>query len=373
MRGAVLASSGAPRPYAESRPLQVLELPTPLPRPGEVRVRVTLASLCHSDLSVVDGSRPRPLPMLLGHEAVGVVDALGDGVDDLSIGDDVVLVFVPSCGDCRMCENGRPALCVRAASANAAGRLLHGASLLRDAAGAPIHHHLGVSAFAEYAVVARESLVAIDRDVPHEVAVMLGCAALTGMGAVLRTADVRPGQSVAVFGLGAVGLAAVMAARAAGATTIVAVDPNTSKHSIAVASGATAATTPDDLGAVLATAGLDAVDVAIEAAGSARVMEAALAVVDRGGALVCVGLPHPEQTITVQALQFAASGKRLLGSYMGDAVPADDIPRYLAWWRDGHLPLEALYSGTAPLADINESLDALADGRVVRRLIATGA
>jgi Zn-dependent alcohol dehydrogenase len=214
MRGAVLASSGAARPYSESRPLQVLEIPTPHPRAGEVRVRVTLASLCHSDLSVVDGSRPRPLPMLLGHEAVGVVDALGEGVDDLSVGDDVVIVFVPSCKECRMCKTGRPALCVRAATANAAGRLLHGSVLLRDAAGAPIHHHLGVSAFAEYAVVARESLVAIDRDVPHEVAVMLGCAALTGMGAVLRTADVQPGQSVAVFGLGAVGLAAVMAARA---------------------------------------------------------------------------------------------------------------------------------------------------------------
>ena len=189
MRAAVLYStvpSSTDSPgtsYAEAKPLVVQELDRPEPRAGELGVAITYSSLCHSDLSVVDGSRVRPLPMALGHEAVGRVVALGAGVTDIAVGDHVVLVFVPSCGDCRACRSGRPALCHRAAEANGSGDLLHGEALLRTPSGERINHHLGVSAFADYAVVARESVVAIDDDVPDTVAAMFGCAALTGMGA----------------------------------------------------------------------------------------------------------------------------------------------------------------------------------------------
>jgi len=359
--------TGATR-YAESKPLVIEELERPDPRAGELGVSITYSSLCHSDLSVVDGSRVRPLPMALGHEAVGRVVTVGEGVNDVKEGDHVVLVFVPSCGSCRACAAGRPALCHRAAETNGSGDLLHGEALLKTAEGKRINHHLGVSAFADYAVVARESVVVINDDVPDTVAAMFGCAVLTGMGAVLNTAAVQAGQSVAVFGLGAVGLSAVMAASLAGASDIIAIDPNPGKHQLALDCGATAVGTPDDAAALIAEATGDGVDVVVEAVGSAKVIASCLEHVTRGGAVVSVGLPHPSAELTVPALQFAGAGKRLLGSYMGDAVPERDIPLYLEHWRAGKLPVELLYTDTKPLREINEGLDALASGQVVRRL-----
>lgn len=373
MQSAVLTTSAAQRPYATSTPLELMALEIPQPRAGEVQVRIERASLCHSDLSVVNGSRLRPLPMALGHEAAGVVSALGEGVTDLRVGQQVVMVFVPACGSCRACAAGRPALCHRGAETNGSGDLLHGAALLHTDAGARINHHLGVSAFAEYAVVARESLVPVDADVPADVAALFGCAALTGVGAVLNTADVQPGQSVIVFGLGAVGLMAVMAAAQIEGVTVIAVDPLASKHELALRCGADFVAVPEQAADLVAMHFDDGADVAIEAVGSARVMEACLALLTRGGALVSVGLPHPDQQLSVQALQFAGTGKRLLGSYMGDAVPARDIPRCVQLWRDGRLPVELLHTDTKPLSAINESLDALADGTVVRRLFVPGS
>ena len=294
MRAAVLYSTvPAGTGYAEARPLLIQELDRPEPRPGELGVEITYSSLCHSDLSVVDGSRVRPLPMALGHEAVGRVVAVGDGVHDVSEGDHVVLVFVPSCGNCRACLAGRPALCHRAAEVNGSGDLLHGEALLRTPSGERINHHLGVSAFADYAVVARESVVVIGDDVPDTVAAMFGCAVLTGMGAVLNTAAVTTGQSVAVFGLGAVGLSAVMAASLAGAAAVIAIDPNAGKHQLARECGATAVGTPDDAARLVAEATGDGVDVAVEAVGSAGVIASCLDLVTRGGAVVSVGLPKP--------------------------------------------------------------------------------
>ncbi|TFB64104.1 alcohol dehydrogenase catalytic domain-containing protein [Cryobacterium sp. Hz9] len=368
MLSTILRQAGSTRPYADSRPLSLEQIPVPAPRAGEVLVRIERASLCHSDLSVIDGSRIRPLPMALGHEAAGTVTALGDGVDDLAVGDRVVLVFVPSCGGCRACLAGRPALCHRGAEANGTGDLLHGPAVLASATGERINHHLGVSAFSQYAVVARESVVAIDQDVPFDVAAMFGCAALTGIGAVLNTGALAPGQSVIVFGLGAVGLMAVMAAAQVAGTTVMAIDPLPEKQTLALRCGAHHAGSPDQAAELVRLHAGDGVDLAIEAVGSARVMEASLALLTRGGALVSVGLPHPEQTITTPALQFAGLGRRLLGSYMGDSVPSRDIPRYLQLWRDGRLPVELLHTDTRPLTDLNESLDALVAGEVVRRL-----
>ncbi|MFL4475863.1 zinc-binding dehydrogenase [Paeniglutamicibacter sp. MACA_103] len=355
--------------YADSRPLAIEELATPGPRAGEVGVDIIYSSLCHSDLSVINGSRPRPLPMALGHEAVGRIASLGEGTGHLSIGTKVVLVFVPGCGSCRACAAGRPALCHRAAVSNTSGDLLHGPALLRGAGGERINHHLGVSAFADHAVVAAESVVPVDEDVPDEVAAMFGCAVLTGIGAVRHTARMEKGQSVIVYGLGAVGLAAVMGAVLVGAGSIIAIDPNTAKHGLALAAGATAVGTPEQARALVAAATGDGVDVAIEASGSARVIAEALEVLTRGGAVICVGLPHPEAELTVPALTFAGAGKRLLGSYMGDARPAEDIAFFVGAWRAGRLPVHLLHSDTRPLEEINEALDALAEGKVIRRLL----
>src|SRR4051812_29251198 len=223
VRAAVLNRMGAPTPYAESKPLSIAEVDLDPPGPGEVLVKIAAAGLCHSDLSVIDGNRPRPMPMVLGHEAAGIVEELGPGVEDLAVGDHVVMVFVPSCGHCVPCAEGRPALCEPAAKANAAGSLISGARRIREN-GKEVNHLLGVAAFAEYAVVSENSCVKIDDKLPFDEAALFGCAVITGVGAVFNTSRVKAGARVAVIGLGGVGLTSLLGAIAVGARQVVAID-----------------------------------------------------------------------------------------------------------------------------------------------------
>ncbi|HVP65804.1 MAG TPA: alcohol dehydrogenase catalytic domain-containing protein [Anaeromyxobacteraceae bacterium] len=366
---AVLRAVAEKRPYEVSKPMRLEEVELGAPRPGELLVRIEAASVCHSDISVVDGSRVRPLPMALGHEAAGVVEATGPGVGDVKPGDHVVLTFVPSCGRCAECSSGRPALCTPAAAANGSGALLHGPSLLRDAEGKLVHHHLGVSGFAGHAVVARESAVVVPPDVPLPVAALFGCAVLTGAGAVLNTASVRPGQSVAVFGLGGVGLASVMAARVASAWPIIAVDPVEAKRALALELGATAACAPEEAEKAIKDLTGGGAEVAFEAAGVPAVLEAAFRAARRGGMTVAMGLPHPSKTVALPALAFAGLGQSLVGSYMGSAAPQRDIPRYLALWKAGRMPVDRLQTATLPLSRINEAFESLAAGKAVRQVL----
>src|SRR4051812_11680336 len=275
IRAAVLNHVGASFPYADSKPLRIEEVELEAPGQGEVLVRMGAAGLCHSDLSVINGDRPRPTPMALGHEAAGVVEAVGPGVDDLRRGDHVVLVFMPSCGHCNPCSEGRPALCEVGAASNTAGTLLSGARRLFRGDGAPIHHRMGCSAFAEAAVVSRRSCVKVDPALPLEEAALFGCAVLTGVGAVVNTAQVRAGSSVAVVGLGGVGLASVLGAVASGARRVVAVDVSDEKLRLASVLGATdafSATEADLVDRVKRATG-GGVDFAIEMAGSTRAFE----------------------------------------------------------------------------------------------------
>ncbi len=366
---AVLRALTDRRPYSESRPMQLEEVELLAPRAGELRVRIEAGGVCHSDLSVVDGSRVRPLPMALGHEAAGVVEEIGPGVADVRVGDHVVLTFVPSCGRCAECSSGRPALCTPAALANGSGALLHGPSLLRDREGKPIHHHLGVSGFARHAVVARESAVVVPSDIPLATVALFGCAVLTGAGAVLNTAGVRPGQSVAVFGLGGVGLASVMGAAVAGAWPIVAVDPVAAKRELALEVGATHAFAPEEAERSIKDLTGGGVEVGFEAAGVPAVLEGAFRATRRGGVTVAMGLPHPSRTLTLPALAFAGEGRTLIGSYMGSSAPQRDVPRYIALWRAGRLPVDRLQSDTMPLDRINEAFEALAAGTAVRQVL----
>jgi Zn-dependent alcohol dehydrogenase len=276
---------------------------------------------------------------------------------------------VPSCGTCPECSSGRPALCTPAAAANGSGALLHGPSLLTDREGRPIHHHLGVSGFARHAVVARESAVVIPKDVPLQTAALFGCAVLTGAGAVLNTASVRPGQSVAIFGLGGVGLASVMAAAVASAWPIVAVDPVAAKRTLALQLGATAAFAPDEAEAAIKDLTGGGAEVTFEAAGVPAVLEAAFRAARRGGTTVAMGLPHPSRVLGLPALAFAGLGQSLLGSYMGSSAPQRDIPRYLALWKARRLPVERLQSASMPLDQINEAFEALAAGGAVRQIL----
>ena len=368
-RSAVLHTLGLPRPYAESRPVEVLELELAGPRPGELLVRVEAAGVCHSDLSVVDGSRPRPVPMALGHEAAGVVEEVGAGVVDVSPGDRVVLVFVPACGSCPECSAGSPALCRRGAVSNTAGELLRGGRRL-SRGGEPVHHHLGVSAFSERVVVDRGSAVVVPADVPGDIAALFGCALLTGVGAVENTVTVRPGDSVAVLGLGGVGLAAVMGAAQAGASTLVAVDPVDEKRALALELGATHAFAP---GAATVADVRDltggGVRYAVEAVGHEQVLADAFAMTARGGTTVAVGLPHPSRELRLPAVQLVAEARTLVGSYMGSAAPQRDVPRLVSLWRAGRLPVERLRSGTTDLDGIAAAFDQLAAGHAVRQVV----
>ena len=369
-RAAVLRVMGAARPYADSRPLSIETVALDPPGPGEVLVRIVGAGLCHSDLSVINGDRPRPLPMALGHEAAGVVEALGQGVADLAVGDHVVMVFMPSCGHCNPCAEGRPALCEPGAAAHGRGELLAGGRRLHAGAES-LNHHLGCSAFAERAVVSRRSLVKVDPDLPLDEAALFGCAVLTGVGAVVNTAGVRAGQSVAVVGLGGVGLASVLGALASGASPVIAIDLSEDKLALARTLGPVQtvnAADPDAIDQVRALTNGGA-DVVFEMAGSVQALDAAWRMTRRGGTTVTAGLPPPDAALAVNVVALVAEERTLKGSYIGTCVPGRDIPRYVALYRQGRLPVDRLMSGSIPLDQINEAFDRLADGTVVRQIL----
>ena len=370
IRAAVLDRMGTPAPYAQSKPLRIAELELDPPGRDEVLVSIGAAGLCHSDLSVINGDRPRPLPMALGHEAAGVVEALGEDVNDLAVGDHVVMVFMPSCGHCLPCAEGRPALCEPGAAANGAGTLLSGKRRLH-CDGAEVNHHLGCSAFADHAVVSRRSLVKIDPNLPLDEAALFGCAVLTGVGAVVNTAKLQAGQTAAVIGLGGVGLASVLGAIASGAEKVIAIDLSDEKLGLARQLGATHtvnARDPDATDQVRA-ASRGGVDVAFEMAGAVRAMELAYKITRRGGTTVTAGLPPPDAALPLPLVQLVGEERTVKGSYIGTCVPARDIPRYVGLYRAGRLPVDRLMSGKLKLEEINEGFDRLHEGRAVRQVI----
>lgn len=369
-RAAILTTVGAPAPYAQSQPLQVCDVELAPPGDGEVLVRVRAAGLCHSDLSVINGDRPRPVPMALGHEAAGEVVECGRGVSDLVAGDHVVMVFVPSCGHCLPCAEGRPALCEPGAAANGAGTLFSGARRIA-LNGAQVNHHMGVSAFAEHAVVSRHSLVKIDRELPLDIAALFGCAVLTGAGAVFNTARVMAGDSVAVIGLGGVGLNAILAAQATGATRIVAVDMLDSKLALARQLGATDAFNAGDADVAekIREATKGGVCFAFEMAGSVRAMDLAYRITKRGGTTVTAGLSNPAHDFSLKHVSLVAEERTIKGSYIGSCVPVRDVPRYIDLYRHGRLPVDRLMSEKIALDDINAAFDRLASGETVRQIV----
>ncbi len=371
LKAAVLRELGRPVPYAESQPLAIEEVELALPGPGEVLVRLLAAGLCHSDLSVINGSRPRPMPMILGHEASGEVVGLGSEVNDLKIGDRVVFSFVPMCGSCRQCLSGRGALCEPGAAANLKGELLRGGTRLTDSTGAPVYHHLGVSGFAEFTVASARSVVKVDPELPPEIAALFGCAVMTGVGCIVNTAKVAAGESVAIFGLGGVGLAAVLGALAAGAYPVIAVDINESKLALAQTLGAhhvVDARSPNSVEAIRDLTG-GGVDFAVESVGSAAVLTQAYAATRRGGTTVTVGLPAPDRMFSVPAVSLVAEERTVKGSFMGSAVPSRDLPRWVAMYRAGLLPVDRLLTHRLKLEEINSGFDRLDRGEAVRQVI----
>ena len=370
MKAAVLYQQGLSRPYAHSLPLRIETVDLDGPGEGEVLVKVAGAGLCHSDLSTIDNSRPRTLPAVLGHEGAGIVAEVGRGIGDLKSGDPVVFVFVASCGACRNCARGRPNVCQRWPEMRARGELLTGGRRL-SRNGQFIAHYSGISCFAEYAVVARSSLVKIDKSVPLVDAAMFGCAVQTGVGAAVNTAGVRPGDVVAVIGLGGVGLSCLLGARMAGAQRIIAVDLSDEKLGLARQLGATDTYNAADPGCAAdiraATGG--GVDYAFEMAGSIHALALGAEILGRGGSVVSAGLSPAAATYVFNHSSLVGDEKSIRGSYMGSCVPERDVPIFIELYKQGRLPIDRLKSGTLPLSDINRGFDRLADVAAVRQIV----
>lgn len=370
IRAAMIRQMGLPQPYADTKPMSIEEVELDKPGEREVLVQINAASLCHSDLSTVNGDRPRQMPMVLGHEASGVVQEIGPGVNDLKVGDHVALVFAPSCGQCVSCIEGHPGRCEPGQQANGAGKLLNGGMRLHQH-GKDVYHHVGVSAFAQYCVANRGSMVKIDKELPFDEAALFGCAVLTGVGAVFNTAQVFPGAKVAVLGLGGVGLNSLLGAIVAGAQQIVAIDLHDDKLALAKQLGATDtvnAKAPDAIQQVRDLTG-GGVHFAFEMAGSVQAMELAYRITRRGGTTVSAGLPHPDHRWPLQHVNMVAEERTVKGSYMGSCVPTRDIPRFIDLYRRGMLPVNKLMSDHIKLEEINVGFDRLASGHTVCQII----
>lgn len=367
MRAAVLEQPG--QPIAIHDDVQIIE-----PRAGEVRVRVHYCGLCHSDYGFVEGSTPLPGPMIPGHEAAGVVDAVGPGVTHPAVGDKVVLTPAPPCGRCYYCVRGEHSLCVDAMGIMTCALPDGMTGLSRG--DATVYRGCGVGGLAEYAITTAAGAVKIADDVPLEIACVIGCAVQTGVGAVLNTAGVEPGATVAIMGLGGIGMAAVQGARLAGATTIVASDPVAARRRAALDFGATHAVDPvnEDLHRLcMELTGHIGMDYAFETAGRAALAEQGLALTRSGGTTVCVGAPPIEESITIpHAVLFAATEKKLCGCMLGSCNSLRDIPRMINLWRRGLLDLEGMITSRRPLAEINEGFADLANSRGIRTVIEIG-
>jgi alcohol dehydrogenase len=370
-RAAVLRQMSTDMPYSISKPVSIEEVSVDPPSTGEVLVRIRAAGLCHSDLSVINGDRPRGLPIVLGHEASAEVVELGEGVNNLSVGDHVVLVFVPSCGCCMPCSEGRPALCVPGQTANAEGTLLGGGRRLKGQNGEVINHQTGVSCFAEYAVVSARSCVKIERELSHREAALFGCAVLTGAGAVVNRAQVRAGDTVAVVGLGGVGFSALLASVASGARRVVAVDLSDEKLALAKQMGATHVINPANFSstAELLDAAGGGVDYGLDMAGAIKAFETAHNLTKKGGTTITSGLPNPKTSFALSLVQLVGEERTIQGSYLGSGVPARDIERYIDLYLDGKLPVDLMMGKTFQLDSINEAFDHLASGSSLRDAI----
>ncbi|MEU6094600.1 Zn-dependent alcohol dehydrogenase [Streptomyces sp. NPDC047079] len=357
VRAAVLPAVGAP--------LEITGIELPEPGPGRVRVRLAAAGVCHSDLSLSDGTMRVPVPAVLGHEGAGTVVSVGEGVTHVAPGDGVVLNWAPSCGGCPACVRGEVWLCANALTGSG------DVHARRADDGSDLHPGLNVAAFAEETVVAASCVLPAPDGVPLTDAALLGCAVLTGYGAVHHAARVRPGETVAVFGVGGVGLAALQAARIAGAERIVAVDVSPAKEELARRAGATdyllaSDTTPREIRALTDKQGVDA---AVECVGRAVTIRAAWDATRRGGRTTVVGIGGKDQQVIFNALEIFHWGRTLSGCVYGNANPAEDLPVLAGHVRSGRLDLGALVTERIGLEGIPAAFDTMLAGRGGRALV----
>jgi len=371
MTAAVMYEQGLHAPFVQSRPFHVQEVELDNPGHDELLVEVRGAGLCHSDLTTLEGMRKRPMPIVGGHEGAGIVREVGRNVKGFTVGDHVAMVAVAGCGHCRVCLAGRPGLCIAVSRAKAEGKLGNGARRLKMLDGSLLNHYSGISVYAQYAVVVPQSLVKIDPAMPIELASLLGCAVVTGAGAVLNGAQVKPGSSVAILGLGGVGLSAIMAAREAGAETIIGVDLLASKFDLARACGATHCVCAGDADAVQQVKDLTngGVDYAFDVVGHIKVLEMANDMAVRGGEVIGVGLGESSATYTMQQLPWVTEERVFRGSFMGSGIPQRDVPKYVDLYLRGRMPIDKLRSSYLSFEELNHGFDLLNSGAVVRQIL----
>ncbi len=353
------------------QPVEVLEVDIAPPGPGEVKVQIAGAGVCHSDLHLQRGDWSHPLPVVMGHEGSGVVVEVGAGVTNLDEGDHVVISWVAPCGVCRHCLAGREARCELAATVVLPGGVLFDGTSRLSRNGQKVHHYLSTSSFAEYAIVPASGAIKIRKDAPLDVVALVGCAVATGVGAVNNTAKVEAGSTVVVIGCGGVGLSVVQGARLAGASRIVAVDLRTEKAQVAMTMGATDVVDASAHNAIEAVRDLvpDGIDYAFDAIGHTSTTEQAIAMLGLGGAAVIVGLPASGARASFEPLALAEADQRILGSNYGSVRPAIDIPVMVDQYMDGDLMLNEMVSDRRSLEDAARSLDELRTGVPLRTLL----
>lgn len=356
--------------YKSSEPLQVRELGLNAPGRGEVRIRILAAGVCHSDLHYINGDLQALLPAVLGHEGAGIVEQVGEGVTHVKSGDTVITLWRPRCGDCEFCSTGRPALCSLGKIHAVSGGLLDGSSRL-SVDGEKIHHLMGVSCFAEYAVVSERSVVVIDPEIPAEIAAITGCAVVTGVGAVMNHLSEASGEGVVVIGAGGVGLSAIMGLKLIGAHPIVAVDTTDEKLAKARELGATHTvnTRAQDVVAELEVISSKPMKWAIDAVGLPATLEQAFAATGTGGTVVALGLGRVDAEARIPINQMVQQEKKLIGSLYGSANTPMLIPKLLNLYKAGLLPLEKLLGVRYELSEINEAYSSLAQGATGRAVV----
>jgi NDMA-dependent alcohol dehydrogenase len=353
-----------------NKPVVVEEIAVDAPKRGEVTVKLGACGVCHSDLSAVTGTIALPLPLVLGHEGAGVVEAVGEGVTDLAPGDHVVFSFIYMCGKCRFCVAGRPVLCLE--QGKALTTPLEGTPRVRDANGAPLGIFSGCGSMAEYATVSAENLIKIESKIPLDVAALVGCGVTTGVGAVFNTAKVEPGSSVAVFGCGGVGLSAIQGAVIAGARRIIAIDTLLPKLEMAKKFGATdtvLASAGEDVSKTLKKLTGGGPDYAFECVGSGELAATAYRAIRRGGLAVVVGVAKPGDSTSVRTMTLPFEEKTITGSYFGSCVPRVDFPRMLSLYLAGRLKLEELITRRYSIAEAPQAFADLEAGKNARGVI----
>ena len=351
-------------------PLQIETVAAAPLAPSDVLVRVRAAGLCHTDLEVIDGSLRYPMPIVLGHEAAGVVADVGPAVRQLKAGDHVILSWNPHCGHCYYCDRGLPILCEDYLAKGPMAVGFDGTCKARRASGEELKHLMFLGAFGEYCIVPEQQAIAVSRDIPFDRACLIGCGVMTGVGAVINTAQVEPGASVAVIGCGGVGISAIQGARLSGAAVIVGVDPVEGKHALARRFGATHAVHPDNLSELSAElTGGEGFDYAFEVVGAPQTIRSAWGAARRGGTVVIVGAGRADQQVEFTPFELLFDGKKMLSSLYGEADVRRDYARLLGLWRAGRLDLEGMITHRLKLDDLDQGLAALGQGDVIRQVI----